>query len=337
MAASLKDPIYTVYLIDGSTKYNITPAVIDISTSNQDQQVAQCVTINLANIKATKDKKMASLIKVRKRIQMYANDGTQKAEVFRGWIWTRYPQAEVDSDIVNIKCYDNLIYLQESEDSLYFSKGKKTKSVMSTICKKWGIKLNYTYSSITHGKLVLRGNLTDIFMSDILDKTKRKSGKKYVILSQKDTMYVMPVGTNKKVYEITKKNNAVTARAEETMDGMVTKVKILGQAQKNTQKLPVVTTVKGNTSKYGTLQKLQDKDKDTSKAAAVKEAKYTIKEHGKPKKEYIVEASDIPWIKKGDKVYVNAGSISKKYLIVKGIERDISNQKKIMTLTLQDS
>ena len=336
MAASLENPIYTVYLVDGNTKYNLTPAVVDIHTTNQDQQVAQSVQITMANIKATGSQTIAELIKVRHRIFIYANDGKQSGEVFRGYVWTRYPESELDSNTVTIKCYDNLIYMQESEDSFYFSKGKKTSSVMKSICSRWGIPLNYSYSSITHGKLVLRGNLTNIFMSDVLDLVKKRTGIKYVILSQKDTMYILPWGSNTTVYQILKKDNAVTTRAEETMDGMITKVKILGQAKKNSQKQPVVATVKGDTAKYGTLQKLQDKDKDTSLAAAKKEANATIKESGKPHKEYLVETVDIPWIKKGDKVLVNAGTISNKTLIAAGIERNITNQKKTMTLTLRE-
>lgn len=333
MKASLENPTYSVYVIDGTTKYNLTPAVIDLSFSNQEKQVAQCVSINLMNAKV-KDKWLRQILKVRQRVMIYANDGSTKSEVFRGWIWTKYYQAEIDEKLIQIKCYDNLIYLQESEDSLYFSKGQNTKSVMGTICNKWGISLNYSYSTITHPKLVLRGSLTDIFMTDILDPVKERTGNKYVITSQKDVMYVKTVGSNKKVYQIEKKNNAVNTRIEQTMDGLITKVVILGKADDKTDKLPVVATVKGDTSKYGTLQKLQDKDKDTSLADAKKEAQNTINEYGTPKKEYLVKATDIPWIQKGDKVHVKAGGIDAD-LIAVSIERDISNKEKSMTLTLK--
>jgi len=338
MQASLDNPKYTVYLVAGSKKYNLTPALIDISTSNQDKQLAQTVTIKVVNVR-TKDqdkKTLCQLLNVRQRIFVKANDGEKKDEVFRGWTWTRYHQSELEGATLTIKCYDNLIYLQKSEDSLYFSKGKKTSSVMKSICSKWGINLKYSYSSITHTKLVLRGTLSDIIMSDILDLVKKRTGNKYVVLSKKDEMHIKSVGSNKTVYQITKKNDAISTRVETTMDGMITKVKILGQAKKNSQKLPVVATVKGDTSRYGTLQKLQDKDKDTSLKDAKKEANATIKEHGKPKTEYLVEANDIPWIEKGDRVYVHAGHISGKTMIVLGIERDISNKAKTMTLTLED-
>lgn len=331
--ASLENPIYTVYMVDGKAKYHLTPAVIDIDMSNQEKQVAQCVTIKLANIKTGKTT-VNSLLDVRQRIFIYCNDGARNDEVFRGWIWTKYNDADVGAKTSTIKCYDNLIYLQESEDSLFFSKGKNTKSVMNTICNNWGISLNYSYSTITHGKLVLRGTLTDIFMSDILDLVKERTGKKYVIISHKDVMYVKTAGTNTTIYTLSHINNTARTREETTMDGMVTKVRILGQSGKS-GKIPVVATVTGNTSKYGTLQKLQTKSSDQSLSDAKKEANATIKELGKPKKEYQVTATDIPWIRKGDLVRVEAGSINRN-LITVGIERTITTKQKTMTLSLVD-
>ena len=333
--ASLENPRYTVYMVssDGKTKYHLTPAVLDIDMSNQEKQVAQCVTIKLANVK-TGSTTINSLIDVRNRIFIYCNDGSKNDEVFRGFVWTKYNDADVDARTSTIKCYDNLIYLQESEDSLFFAKGKNTKSVMSEICKRWGITLNYTYSTITHGKLVLKGNLTNIFRSDILDLVKERTGKKYVITSQKDVMYVKPVGKNTTIYTIRHVNNAIVTREATSMDDMVTKVQILGKSGKS-GKVPVVATIKGDTAKYGTLQKIQTKNSDQSLSDAKKEANATIKEYGKPQKEYQVTATDIPWIQKGDLVRVEAGSINRN-LIAVGIERTINNQQKKMTLDLVD-
>lgn len=335
MAASVENPIYSVYLVSGKRKYNITPAVIDISMSNQDKQLAQSASITAVNLETDSGKTICQLADVRYRVFIYANDGKKKEEVFRGWIWTVYHKSEMDSNQVTLKCYDNLIYLQESDDSLFYSKGKTTKSVMRDICSRWGIKLSYSYSSITHSKLVLKGTLSNIITADILDKVKKRTGSKYVIYSKKDVMHIAAVGKNKTIHQIKKKNNAVESRFEETMDGMITKVKILGEA-KDSGKVPVAATVKGNTKKYGTLQKLQTKGSDDSLADAKKEAKNTIEKSGKPTKTYDVTVTDIPWIKKGDKVYVDAGHINGKNMIVIGIERTISNKKKTMTLTLQN-
>lgn len=333
MNASLENPLYTVYLVNGNDKYNLTPAVTSINLADSDGQLAQSASIDLVKTKVNKQD-LSDLIQPRQRVFVYADDGETKAEVFRGWVWTILGVDDTGGNDIEMKCYDNLIYLQESEDSQYFAKGKKTSAVMQSICKSWGITLNYSYSSITHEKLVLRGTLSNIIMSDILDTVKDRTGKKYVVLSKQDVMYVTTVGSNTAVYKIVSKNNAIRVRKEQTMDGMITKVVILGKANKS-KKLPVKATLTGNTSTYGTLQKLIDKSEDTSLADTKKEGQYLLDDKGSPSKSYIVEAPDIPWIRKGDKVYINAGSMSGNF-IVKSVDHDITTKGKQMTLTVED-
>lgn len=334
MIASKENPLYTVYLVDGSTKYNLTAAVISINLSDQENQMAQSASIKIVNIMANKQK-LSDLIKARQRVFIYANDGDKNEEVFRGWVWTILGIQDTGGNDLEIKAYDNLIYLQESDDSQYFAKGKKTSTVMQSICKSWGISLNYTYKSITHDKLVLRGTLSNIITSDILDVVKDRTGKKYVVISKKDIMYVSAVGSNATIYNIAAKSNVIRVRSEQSMDGMITKVKVLGSANKKTKKLPVKATVTGNTSKYGTLQKLIDKTDDISLSDAKKQAQYMIDDKGSPSNSYIVETSDIPWIRKGDLVYLKSDDISG-YFITKSIDRDISNKSKMMTLTIEE-
>lgn len=333
MKASKENPIYSVYAVSGSTKYNLTDCMEGLVFSDQKNQFAKSLTINLANIQ-TNGKWLNSLLKVRDRIYVYADDGEKSEEVWRGFVWNLGYKSSLSTRLLVLKCYDNLIYCQESEESLFFSSGKSTESIMSEICKKWGINLEYSYSSITHSKLALRGNLSDIITADILDLVKDRTGKKYVVLSEQDTMKIKEVGQNSKVYEIKAGKNTITTESECSMDGMKTKVVILGKANDD-KRQPVEATVSGDTAQYGTLQKLINRDENTSLADAKKEGDAIIKENGKPKWEYRVETPDIPWIRKGDKVFVSAGSLTRHY-IVTGIDRDINNKKKAMSLNLED-
>lgn len=333
MEASQACPIYTAFVISGGKKYDITPAVVEIDISDQKGQIAKSVDIQLVNV-LVDNVWLTSIIKVRDRVFLYADDGTTKDEVFRGYVWTRSYRSALNDWCLRLRCYDNLIYLQESDDSDYFSDGKSTKDVMQSICDKWGIKLDYTYESITNSKLVLRGCLSDIITDDVLDLVKDRTGTKYVILSEKDTMIIRPVASNKTIYSFIHKENAINTNSECTMDGMTTKVVILGKADDDERK-PVEATVDGDTSTYGTLQKIIDRDENTSLEDAKKEAQSMIDEDGTPTWEYEVEAPDIPWIRKGDKVYVNAGDIYQTYLAVVGIERTIGGNKSHMTMTLE--
>ena len=333
MADAMKIPVYTVYIVSGTTKYNVTPALVAIDRSEDKGQIAQSVTIQLQNVQVD-GAYLSDLLKARDRIFVHANDGTDKGEVFRGFLWTRKNKESLGDKDLQYKSYDNLIYTQESEDSVFFSSGKSTKDVCASMCDKWGISLKYSYESITHGKLVLRGKLADIFKADILDLVKERTGKKYVLRSDQDTMYIMPVGANTTIYHFLGGKNVIGTTSGWTMDGVITKVVILGKADSD-EREPVEATVSGDTDKYGTLQKIIDRNSDTSLADAKLEAKNIIDEYGKPKWEYELTAPDIPWIRNGDKVYVDAGDM-KGYKIVTAINRSSDNQKSEMTLTMED-
>ena len=332
MEASQLNPIYTVYIVSGGVKYNVTPALTDINTSSKKQQMAQSVTIQLTNVKAG-NRWLTDILNVRDRVFVYANDGTREDEVFRGYIWTRSYKSSISTRDIQLKCYTNLIYFQESEESAFYASGQSTKAVCQSLCDNWGIKLQYSYDSITHAKLVLRGNLADIFTDDILNMVKERTGKKYVILSEKDIVCIKPVGSNKTIYHFLSGNNTTQTYSECTMDGMVTKVVIVGKAD-DEEREPIEATVSGNTSQYGTLQKIIDRDENTTLADAKTEAQSIIDENGSPKYEDEIKTIDIPWVQLGDKVYVEAGDI-KGYRIVTGIDRSINIKHKEMTLTLE--
>lgn len=333
MAASKENPIYSVYVVSGNNKYNLTDCVEDIIFSDQEKQFSKRVQIGMANIQAG-GVWLSSLIKVRDRIYIYADDGERSEEVWRGFAWSCAYKSSLNTRYIVLTGYDNLIFFQESEESEYFSSGKSTKDITSSICKKWGVTLEYSYESITHSKLALRGALSEIITADILDKVKDQKGIKYVVLSEKDVMKVKPVGSNTTIYKIMAGQNGITTESECTMEGMVTKVIILGKADDNDRR-PIEATLTGDTEKYGTLQKVITKDENTSLADSKKEGNSLLKENGKPKWEYRVETTDIPWVRKGDKIEVRAGSMDG-YYIVKGIDRTFSNNKKVMSITAED-
>lgn len=330
--ASIAKPEYTVYVIAGGTKYNITPAIESIDISDRKKQIAKCVTIQMMNTKVG-ETHLTGLLPVASRVFMYANDGSRNEEVFRGFVWERGYKRSMTDRTFQLRNYDNLIYFQESDHSAFFSSGKSTKDVCTSLCNDWGVKLEYTYESITHAKLLLRGNLSDILTADVLDLVKDRTGKKYVILSEKDVVQIKPVGANTTIYRFTADQNAIQTSSVCTMDGMVTKVIILGK-EDSEDRAPVEATVSGNTDQYGTFQKTINRESNTSLEDAKKEAQTIIDEKGKPQEEFELHASDIPWIRKGDKVYIKAGDLSG-YYIVTGIDRTITGKKREMILDLE--
>lgn len=332
MAASATKPVYSASVVAGNVKYDLTPIIENIDISDRGKQMAKCVTLQLMNQKVG-DKWLSALLDVRNRVYVFADDGSKKDECFRGYVWDHGGNNSLSDRTLKLKCYDNLIYFQESDHSAYFSSGKSTKAVCTALCGDWGVKLDYTYESITHSKLPLRGNLADIFTADVLDLVKDRTGKKYVILSEKDVMQIKGVGTNTTIYHFVAGKNAIQTSRVCTMDGMKTKVIILGKADDNDRR-PIEATVSGDTAKYGTLQTTITRDENTSLADAKKEAQSIIDKDGKPKVEIELHATDIPWIRKGDKVSVEAGDMTG-YYIVTAIDRTITLKKREMVLSLE--
>lgn len=335
MKASPSNPIYSVYVTSGGAKYNLTSVLISLDIAESKKQIAKSATISVTNIMVG-NKWLTGILRVRDRVQIYANDGSGNKEVFRGIIWRRdYKSSLMDRELT-FKCYDHLIYLQESEISEYFAEGQSTKDIISSIASKWGVKVVYEYESITHSKLVLRGTLSDVLTSDILDLVKDRTGKDYVILSDQDTMYIREVGKNDTVYRFLRGSNAISTTSKITMEGMITQVVIMGTADKDDRK-PVQSTIVDNTDTYGTLQKIIDRNKETTLEEAEQEALNILKENSEPFKEYELTATDIPSLRKGDKVYCNAGDIANMYLIVTDVDRTISSRGKKMILTMREA
>lgn len=136
------------------------------------------------------------------------------------------------------------------------------------------------------------------------------------------------VGNNSTVYKIENKDNAISTEYRQTMEDMVTKVKIVKaettSKDKETGKYLTVTSVSKNTKEYGTLQEILVKEKDDKLSDVKKEAQKTLNSKAKPTTERTVKAIDNPWVKKGHKVYISAGNF-KNYYIVKGIEHDATD------------
>lgn len=331
MTASKQDPSYKAALIDlNGTHYDLSGITLSIALKETDGQLAQMATIKVVNIYAN-GHYLNGIFVPRCRVFVYADDGEKQGEVFRGFVWEQPYKSSTEKELTLI-CYDQLIYFQRSEESIYFSSGKSTKSICESICSDWGVNLEYTYESITHGKMPLRGTLSDLFLTDLLAPVKKQTGKRFVIRSEKDVVKIMPAAGNADIYEIIAGKNAIDTNSVITMEGMVTKVKILGE-EDNNGRSSVEAAAEGDVSLYGTLQKIVTRNTDTSLSDAKAEAEETIKEKGLPQKTWEVRAVDIPWVRKGDKVWVSAGNLHGNYIVL-GVAREISKEK-IMTLTLE--
>lgn len=296
---------YVIKKIDDE-KESESNIVVSLTLSEPENQIAQRVMIKVFNQYIEGKGYPSTLFPVKSRVFVYAiGVGVDDIkEVFRGYVWDGQLNISVSNGTqYTMECYDNLIYFMNSRISEYFSKGKSTKTIVTSLCKKRGISVNYDYTSKTHPKMPLSGTLANVLTEDILDTVIVKQGSKYVLRSIKDTLHVIAQGTNTPIYKISRGEQGImlTWSRRITMDGMITKVVITGKTDDD-GKTKIEATATKNTSKYGTLQTVISKNEDTTLAEAKKEAQNILDDNAEPFKEYDISALDIPWIRKGDRI-----------------------------------
>lgn len=323
MKASKVYPIYTVtaFGADG-TEYELPNATTDLYIEESKGELAKKVNLSLRNA-AAGSKPLKDVLSLRMQIKVTANDGEAKKEVFSGFLWTITFNDAIEKEI---KCvaYDHLIYLQNSKDCIYFSAGKSTHSICATICERWGVKLNFTYESISHSKTPLNNQYISDMLIEILDEAKKRHGKKYAIRSEDGVMKIMTVGTNTTVYSFERQKGIISGTSEISMDGLVTKVAIAGTADDNDRR-SIEATVNGKTAEYGTLQDIITKDTDTTITEAKKEAGEILAEKGTPKPLYTRILPDVPWVHKGDRIKISDSDL-KADCIVLSVTHDCKNK-----------
>lgn len=339
MAATHNTPTYTVYVLHGGGKYDLSKIVTRLDLDEQDNGIAQKVTIGLVQV-AHDGKYTADFVSLRDTVYVYANTGSGSQEIFRGYIWERQ-YTKNDSYELTLVCYDNLIYLQESEEYMYFSAGKSTASIFKSICSSKGISLSYQYGSITHSQLTVRGTLADVFIDDLIEPVRHQTGQRGVIRSDKGVLRVFIEGEGSQtVYNFSRGaanhsyGNITEIKVIDSMDGIVTKVIILGQ-EKDGKKAPIKATVTGNTSTYGTIQKVLSSSDGDDLAKVKAEANQTIKDSGKPTRTLEIKAVNNPFVRKGDTIHIEESVIGNQYAYVMSVSHDALKNTMTMEVRLK--
>lgn len=306
--ASLSNPDFkaVVKTHSGSYEYDLRASnvITDLTISDDPDSLAKEVNLTVFNL--SKDgKTLATRIQPNDRLYVYGNIGSGNFEIFRGVIWENDRMSDTEKH-VTFTAYDYLIFAMKSEDYFYYKKGLSTKEIIKRICSKWNLKLKYSYGSIKNKRIKpVQKSIGDMFVY-VLNKAKSKLSKRYILTIEGTTVIVKYSGKNSTIYKLEEGKNVISVEVKYTLEGTVTKVKIYGEAKKNS--IPKLATLSKNTSKYGTIQIIMDKDKKEKLSKIKKQAQKKLNSNAKLKHEYTVTAISNPKIKRGDTVYVGCGS-----------------------------
>ena len=335
MRLTIENTRYTPYIVTNKKMYDVTNALVTIGTSEEEKQIAESMSLGLIDVDVDGEK-LSNLVSLGHRLILRVSDGKKVGNIFKGYVWTMSPKESLTASEFTIQAYDQLIYWQESEDSLFFEAGSKTSSIVKRVSDRWKIKYIYDYEDITHDQTVLRGAIADFMTADVLDTVKNRTGKSYVMRDESGSVAIRAVGTNKTIYTIDSAQNAIELRRYRTINGVINSVIIISTSGDDEKARVEATSLNMNSiMDYGTLKKIIIRSDIAKLADCMKEANNIISKKSSPRWEYDIKAADIPWIRKGDAVNVMIDTL-KGIFIVKSISRDISNRGSIMTLTLVD-
>ena len=170
------------------------------------------------------------------------------------------------------RAYDDLYNFQQSNDNVYYSSGISTRSAITKLLDKWGVKIGeYEAPSITHGKIKYQNDSLSDIVLDILQEAKRKSGKRCFIRSNKGKIDILTYGANKTIYHFESDENVISVEHSMSTSELVTRVKVIAQSSDKKQG-KVEAVLNGQIKKYGIRQKIVIKSKDEKLEDVKKEA-----------------------------------------------------------------
>jgi len=199
--------------------------------------------------------------------------------------------------------YDKIIYPAKSEDEYLFPAGYTATQRLKQYATDWGIPLStLPDTGVPLAKAVYRAQPLWLMMQNDLKETVMKGGNMYrPRFAPGGGLELVKLGSNKTVWMLESDQNIEDLTQLRTLEGTVTQVKVLGNAAED-QRSPVLATVKGETSKYGTLQKVLSDSKITTPGQAQTAGKKMLTGMHET---FTVMGIDINTIRAGDKVWLN--------------------------------
>lgn len=311
---------YRVIVMDeGGNQYNIKDYIQNLGWEENENEISVRSSFSVRN-DATSKGYLSSIIKPGCLIGIFATaGGSPDEEVARGYVETWNTVEKNSGNNLKCTCYDELYKLQKSQDNRYYPSGTGTKSALQGIFDDWEIPQGeYKGPNASHGKTVHNNKYLSDIILELLDDAVKRGEEKCMIKAAKGYTSVVPWGSNETVYVFRVDNTQSFSQTISTAN-LITRVKVVGQADDD-GKRSVDATLNGET-RYGIRQRIYTRGSDETLSDANAAAQEILDSEGKIEKELTVQSPDVPFIRKGDLVYIISGSVSD-YYYVKSIQHN---------------
>ncbi|MBQ6091362.1 MAG: hypothetical protein IJL07_08880 [Lachnospiraceae bacterium] len=319
-----------VVMTEDGQQYNIKDFITNLGWEENEKEIAVRSSFAAKNDKTSKGY-LSGIIKPGCVIGIFASDGNNEDEVARGYVETWNPSEKNSSNTLKCTNYDELYKLQKSQDNRYYPSGTGTKAAICGILDDWQIPQgSYDGPNVSHGKQVFNNRYLSDIILELLDDARKKGGEKCIIRSTKGKTSIIPRGSNTDIYVFQTDNSQMISQTVST-ENLVTRVKVVGKADDDGQR-SVEATLNGLT-KYGIRQRIYTRGSDESLDDAKSAAQEILDNEGAIVKEMSIQSPDVPFIRKGDMVYVISGT-SQGYYFVKSIQHNAEQYSMTMDLEI---
>jgi hypothetical protein len=284
---------YRLILAD---QYDLSDLAEEITLEDSLEEIAYRATVRMA---VTPDLPVLSPGQT-VRIAGIPYGGQDWADLLRpGLIW-ECSSVNGGTKHLTLTIYDQTIYLAKSEDERLMPAGQTASQRLKQYAKEWNIRVgSVPDTGIPLARNIKRSQSIFSMIQEDLKETADKGGALFRPRMTPNGLELVRLGGNATVWELETLEEVTQNR---TLEGAVTQVKVLGSQSDDAKLSPVLALVKGETDKYGTLQKvIQDCKIETVEQAkkAAKNALLGMQET------FAVTAPDINTIRAGDKVRLN--------------------------------
>lgn len=307
---------YRLVLLDEhGAQYDLKDRIQDLGWEDNENELAARITFKVVN-----GDNASGLFLNGQAVFLLAGTGEEEEEVCRGTLKTRQDNFSLTARQTDVAAYDLLHQLDKSQDNMHIPSGRTTRQIFNEIASNWGIPIGeYRGPDVTHGKMDFKNKTPAGMFLELLDDAKKKGAGEFVIRAAGDTILVLPVMDNQRVY-VFRGNNTLELVCKESIADMVTRVKVLGQS-KEEGSAPVEAVMDGRVE-FGILQKTYTRNSDETIEDAKKSAQEILDEDGCPDMEITLNLPDVPQVRKGDAIYCDHLETADGYYKVLSVSHD---------------
>lgn len=254
----------------GEKEQDILPLVEKYEWSGDYQQAARQLTFIVANTPTDIELPKIS-IQTGAMIRLFDNTPT---EIFRGYVFTQ--ELTRSSGEISVTCFDGMTYFAHNKATYNFT-NTTPEAIAERICHDFGVSVGDIIKTNVRISQVFKGEaLYDIIMK-AYTQASAVTGIKYMPIMWQGKFCVRQKGRDTSNYIASSKTNIYDAVYDESIDGMVNRVKIYAS---NGAYLGMVQN-SDDISKYGLMQDIYEKQDNVNPTAAAKAALVRLKQAGK--------------------------------------------------------